>query len=104
MQTVGRFAALTAFQIRMNHFAHDRPGTNDADLHHDVVKTGGVHAREESHLSAALDLEHANRVGFLQRLINKKISGGQSPEVDLFAIIVADNFQRIFEHSHHAET
>ena len=90
MQAIGRLASLAALQIRMHHFAHDRPRADDGHLHDDVVKTFGAQARQASHLRAALDLKHAHRVGFLQRAINSGIVGGQARQVDLFAVILLE--------------
>ena len=103
MEAIGRLASLAALQIRMHHFAHDRPRPDDGDLHHDVVKTFWPQARQASHLRAALDLKHADGVGLLQRIVNDRIIGGQASQVDLFAVILLDDFQRIFEHGHHAQ-
>ena len=72
MQTIGRLASLAALQIRMHHFADDRPRPNDGDLHHNVVKTCWLQARQAGHLRAALDLKHADGVGLLQRFINER--------------------------------
>ena len=87
MQAIGRLASLAALQIGMHHFAHDGPRPDDGHLHHDVVKTGGAQARQASHLRAALDLKHAHGIGFLQRIVNDGIVGGQPSQIDLFAVI-----------------
>src|SRR5579859_3449274 len=98
-----RFASLAAFQIRMNHFANDRPGPNDRDLHHNVVKAFWSQTRQAGHLRAAFDLKHAHGVRFLQSIVNSRIIRRQTAEVNFPAIIFANDFQRIFQYSHHAQ-
>ncbi len=87
MQTDNWFAPLTALQIRIHHFSDDRARADDGDLHDDVVKLCGHQTRQAGHLRAAFDLEHSDRVGFLQRPIHSRIVGRQFSEVDVFAVI-----------------
>src|SRR5580704_4463717 len=103
METVDWLTPLAALQIGMNHLADNRPWPDDADLHDDVVKAGGTHTRQEGHLRAALDLKHAHGVGFLQRVIENRIIGRQAAQVHLFAVVLPNHFERIFEHGHHPE-
>ena len=58
-------AAAPASNVGMHHVAHDRSGADDRHLHDEVVEALGPDARERRHLGAALDLEHADRVGLL---------------------------------------
>ena len=87
----------------IHHLADDGAGADDGDLHHDVVETLGAQARKARHLRAAFDLEHADGVGLLQGGIDLRIVGGKMRQVDFFVIVVADEFDGIFEHGHHAE-
>ena len=103
MKAIGRFAPLATLQVGMNHFADDRPRPNDGDLHHDVVKTCWPKPRQAGHLRTALDLKHADGVRLLQRVINGMVVSGQASQIDLFGIILLDDFQRIFEYGHHAQ-
>ena len=71
-------------QIRIHHLSDDRSGTNDGDLHHDVVKTFWLQARQARHLRPALDLKHANRVCLLQSRIHRGIIRRQVGEIYFF--------------------
>src|SRR5215471_12459790 len=96
-------ASLAAFEERINHLTDDRAGTDDRYLHYDVVKALRAKTRQAGHLRAALDLEHANGVRFLQGGVNQWIIGRQVREIDLLATVSADNFNRFFQNRHHAE-
>ena len=84
--------------------ADDGAGTNDRNLHNDVVKLFGHQARQARHLRPALDLKHSNGVGLLQRGINFGIVCGKMRQAHLFAVVFANEIERILEHGHHAET
>ena len=58
-----RLQPLTAPQVGVHHAALDRPGPHDRDLDHQVVELARLQARQHALLRAALDLEHAHRVG-----------------------------------------
>ena len=60
---VDRLHAVAAAQIGMDHVALDRPGPDDRDLDHQIVEFFGLEPRQHAHLGAALDLEHADRIG-----------------------------------------
>ena len=57
-------------QIRMHHVALDRPGTDDRDLDHEVVELLRLQPRQHRHLRARLDLEHADRVGAADHVVD----------------------------------
>ena len=86
----GCLRALAPPQVRMHHFADDRPGPDDRHLHHDVVKRGGLHSRQAGHLRAALHLKQSHRVGLLQRLVDRRIVRGQMRQVHLFVVMIAN--------------
>src|SRR5260370_40978339 len=50
-------APVAPVEVRMDHAADDRPGTDYRDLDHEVVKMLRLHPRQRRHLRAALDLE-----------------------------------------------
>src|SRR5580704_3263588 len=104
MQMVDGLASHAPMYFWIHHLPHDWSGTNDGDLYHDVVKTFWLQAWQTRHLRPALDLKHANGVGFLQRGIHDRIVGRQVSEIDFLAMMVADELQRIFEHGHHSQT
>ena len=54
----------------MHHVALDRPRPHDRDLDDEIVEFLRLEARQHRHLRAALDLEHAERVGALQHAVD----------------------------------
>ena len=62
-------------QIGMHHATLDRPRSHDGHLHHQVVKTAGLEARQHAHLRAALDLKHAHRVGLAHHVVGGRVFG-----------------------------
>ena len=94
---------MAALQKRIHHLSHDRPGTNDGNLHHDVIEALGTQARQARHLGPAFHLKHADGVGFLQRGVNRGVVRRQVSEVHFFAIMIADERDGLFQHRHHAQ-
>ena len=97
------FAALAPLNKRIDHLPDNRPRANNRHLHHDVIETLRAQARQAGHLRAALDLEHADGVGFLQSGINLRIIRRQMGKLDFVAIMIANQFNRILQHGHHPE-
>ena len=60
----------------MHHAALDRPRPHDRDLDHQVVEAARLQARQHAHLRAALDLEHADRVGLADHVVGGRSSAG----------------------------
>src|SRR6266481_8969063 len=54
----------------MHHVALDRSGAHDRDLDDEIVKFFRPEPRQHRHLGAALDLEHADRVGTRQHFVD----------------------------------
>ncbi len=54
-------------------------------------------------MRAAFHLEHSDGVGLLQRGINLRVVLREMRQFDLFVIVIANEFDGIFEHGHHAE-
>ena len=46
-------------------------GTYERDLHDEVVELSRLQTRQQAHLGAALDLEHADRVGAAQHVVGR---------------------------------
>src|SRR5262249_9216579 len=99
MQAGRLFAAEPAVEVRVYHFADDRSGANDRDLHHDVVELLWTHARQRGHLRAAFHLEHADGVGSLQRVIDRRVALRKVREIDLGA-----HLQRLLDYGEHTES
>src|SRR6266496_316427 len=97
-----RFTALTTLEKWMDHVADDRSRANDCHLNYDVIKLLRSQTWKTRHLGAAFNLKHANCVCLLQRGINSRVIRWQMSQIHLFSISVADQFDRVFKHSHHA--
>ena len=87
----------------MDHVSDNRSRPDNRNLNNNVVKALWPHPWQTRHLGAALDLEHADGIGLLQRGINVGITRGKVSEIDFIAIVIANQFQRILENGHHSE-
>src|SRR5262249_35103861 len=87
----------------IHHLTHDWSRTDDCHLHNDVIKTHRAQARQARHLRAAFYLEHSNRISLLQRGVNLLVVCRKMREIDFFVIVIADQFDGVFDHRHHAE-
>ncbi len=68
-------------QIGMHHVALDRAGPHDRDLDDEVVEGLRLEARQHRHLRPALDLEHADRIGARQHVVDRGLlrrNGGEA--------------------------
>ena len=57
----------------------------------------------QRHLRAALHLEHADGVGALQRVIDRRIVLRQIAPDRLLLVMHADQIERILQHRHHSQ-
>ena len=92
----------TAVDVRMHHVARDRAGTNDRHLHDQVVEAGRADTRQGGHLGAALDLEHADRVGALDHAVGLGIVRRDPGEIERTAAR-PDDGGRFLQRRHHAQ-
>src|SRR5215211_4674602 len=91
------FPALTAFEIWMNHIAHDWSRPDDCHLDYDVVEVCRTQSWQTRHLSAAFDLKHSDRVSVLECFINGRVVLRQVGQVNFFTVRIANQFNRIFQ-------
>ena len=64
----------------MHHIALDRPGADDRDLDHQIVKGAGPHPRQEIHLGPAFDLKDPQAVGSAKHVVGGGcLPAGSSP-------------------------
>src|SRR5499427_8297403 len=75
---------LPAPQIGMHHIALDRPRAHDRNLDDQIVKRVWLEPRQHRHLGAALDLEHADRVGARQHAIDRWLLRRNGGEREVF--------------------
>ncbi len=68
-----RLVTRAAAQIRVHHVALDRPGAHDGDLDDEIVEDPRLEPRQHVHLRPALHLEHADRVGAAQHVVDLRI-------------------------------
>jgi AGCS family alanine or glycine:cation symporter len=81
MQWLGFLAPLPPLQVRMRHLSSNRTGTNNRDLHHQVVEALRLHTRQRCLLRPAFHLEHPNRIRPLQHRVSSRIVGRQIAQV-----------------------
>ena len=65
--------AVAPAQIGMHHVALDRARPHDRDFDDQIVETPRLQPRQHRHLRAALDLEHADRIGARQHVVDRRI-------------------------------
>ncbi len=100
---VDRLLAVAAAQIGVDHVALDRPGADDRHLDDEVVEIARPHARQEGELGAALHLEHADRIGVAQHVVDRRILGRHGGEVQVAAVMAADQLEPLAQAGEHAE-
>jgi len=64
---------LPPLQIGVYHVALNRPWPDNRHLDHQIIKASGLEARQHAHLGPALDLEHADRVGAADHVIDFRL-------------------------------
>ena len=101
MRIAHRLAAAPPTDVGMHHVTDDRSRSDDRHLHHEVIERLGVNAGERRHLRATLHLEHADRIGGLERLVDLPILG-KLREVELAPALVHHR-DRFLDHRHHAQ-
>ena len=98
-----RLLPVPATQVRMDHVSLDRPRTHNGHLDHQVVETSRLESRKHAHLGAALDLEHAHRVGSADHGIHLGIALGHVGQGQLAAIVLADQIETLADRREHAQ-
>ena len=78
-----RLVAAAAAQIGMHHVALDRAGPHDRHLDDEVVEAARLQPRQHVHLRPALDLEHADRIGAAQHVVDGRIVARHGAEREL---------------------
>ena len=90
-------------QIGMHHVALDRPGTDDRDLDHQVIKRARLQARQHVHLRAALDLEHAERFAPAQHVVDFRHLARNGRKLPAFALVQFDQIETFADAAQHAQ-
>ena len=76
------FLPLSPLQVGMHHLPDDRTRANQRHFDDQVVELFGTEARQRRHLRARFDLEHADRVGLAQHLVDRRIVLRQVREIE----------------------
>jgi hypothetical protein len=108
MRGVGRgiirfLDVIASAQIGMHHVALNRTGAHDRHFDDEVVETLRLEARQHRHLGAALDLEHADRVGVREHPIDLVVVRGQGGERVILAIMPFQKIKPAPDATQHAE-
>ena len=77
----------------MDHVALDRPRPDDRHLDHQVVEASRLQPRQHAHLGAALDLEHAHRVGAADHGVHVLVAFGDVGQRELPAVVPPDQVE-----------
>ncbi len=81
----------------------DRAGADQGDLDREVVVGPGLQAGQRADLGPALDLEHSDRVGPAQHVVDRGLLLGHRGEVPLLTQVLGDDPHRVVERPEHAE-
>ena len=100
---IDRLDAVAAAQIGVDHVALDRAGADDRDLDHQIVEGARLEPRQHRHLRPALDLEHADRIGAAQHLVDGGVLGRDGGELEGDAVMRAQQLEALADAGEHAE-
>ena len=98
-----RLDAVAAAQIGVDHVALDRAGADDRDLDHQVVEGARLEPGQHRHLRPALDLEHADRIGAAEHLVDGGVLGRDGGEREGDAVMRAQQLEALADAGQHAE-
>ena len=87
----------------MHHVALDRAGAHDRHLDDEIVELFRLEARQHRHLRAALDLEHADRVGALDHRIDAGLLGRNGRQRQALAVMLVEELEALRQRGQHAE-
>ena len=82
--------------------ALDGTGTDQRHLHHQVVEHPRLQPRQGGHLGAGLHLEHPDRIGALQHLVDAFVGQVEVGQIHLDAFVLSDQVDRIVQCGEHA--
>ena len=87
----------------MHHVALDRAGAHDRDLDDEIVEFLRLQPRQHRHLRAALDLEHADRVGALDHRIDLRLLRRNGRQRQALAVMLVEKLEALAQRGQHAE-
>ena len=89
-----RLFALTPAQIGVHHIALNGAWPDNRHLYHQIVKTARLEPRQHRHLRPALNLEHANRIGIAEHLIDGRVFSWDRGQIEIDAVMGAQQIKR----------
>ena len=104
-EDVGRVLAqpLSRVDVGVYRLPLDRAGTDERDLHGDVVEVLGLRPQEALHLGAALDLEGADRVRPPDVVVHRGVVERDPREVDHLVVRTRDLLDAVLDRRQHPE-
>ena len=98
-----RLVAPAPAQVGMYHVALNRPGPDEGHLHHQVVELRWPQTRQDVHLRAAFDLEHAQRVGPAQHGVGLGTVAGHVGEIEVGNAVPAQEVEAAPQAAQHPQ-
>ncbi len=94
---------LAPLDVGVYRLSLDRPGTDERDLHGQVVEVLGTRPQQALHLGAALDLEQPDRVGLLDLGVHLRVVEWDAREVDRLAVESCDQVDGLLDRREHPQ-
>ena len=83
--------------------ALDGPGTDQRDLHHQVVEDPRLKSRQGGHLRPRLHLEYADGIGACQHLVHRRFGEVEPGQVHLDPLVLGHQVDGIVQRREHAQ-
>ncbi len=97
------FLPVPAAQEGMHHVALDRPGADDRDLDHQVVKTLGPHPGQKVHLRPAFHLKDAKAVGAAEHPVGLRVLGRQGGQAEPLLVVFLQQIEGLGDAGQHPQ-
>ena len=97
------FLAGGAAYVGVDGSALDRTGPDQRDLDREVVELPRLEPGQGADLSATLDLEHPDRVGPAQHVVDGRLVAGNRVQRPPLAEVLGDDLHRVVDSPEHAE-
>ena len=103
VRQVRRLVAVLAPHVGVHRAALDRARPDQRDLDHQVVELSRPQSRQGSHLGARLDLEHPDRVGLAEHLVDAGILLRNRVQAPALAVVRLDQLEAVPQRRQHAQ-
>ena len=98
-----RVQAVAPPDVGVHRPALDGPGTDQRDLHHQVVEDPRPQARQGGHLRPRLHLEHADGIGAGQHLVHRRLGEVEFGQVHLGPLVLGHQVDGVVQRREHAQ-